>query len=303
MPEEQDHQPKTQLPEILIGTMVTGTFDAVEVGLFLFGVDDFWVTDVLFGGTLLAYTFLRGLPPVPNLAGTGIEGIPYVGGLFPGRTAGFLTMAYIDHNPNSKLAKGVKKVASVTASYKGGGGAAAATRPSHAPASPQGVSKERIRSTPQEKIEARKKSEKPGEEKTAAARATQEKVPAAQEGQRPKAEKEGKENAKKKEGEEKKPPAQQPSKEQGAPEEQPLQENPDEEERGGEEAPPAEQPKQAEGGESRRETAEKQPQEQRVAGDNVIPFPAGKTAPSGAPQKEETGRAVAGGAETFKKAA
>src|SRR3989344_15777 len=184
MPEEE-HQPKTQLPEIIIGVMVTLSFDAVEAALFLFGIDDFLVADILFGGTILAYTFLRGLPPVPNLAGTGIESIPYVGGLFPGRTVGFLIMVYTDHNPKSKLATAVQKVTSFTTSFKGGAGATVAARPPHAPTASQRGIQGKIRST-QEEMRAKAKSQKVGAQPQAA---TGEKIPKPTKGQEPTEEK------------------------------------------------------------------------------------------------------------------
>ena len=115
---EAGHEPKISLVEIIFITQYVVLIDAVEILLPFFGLDDFWILDLL-ALPVIGYLYLKGVNATRSTVAFLLELIPYVGDL-PLLTIGFLATVYLDRNP--KLEAAVKGVATA----KGGVPAAGA---------------------------------------------------------------------------------------------------------------------------------------------------------------------------------
>lgn len=114
MPEEeqeQHHEPKISLPEIIFGTMFFGIFDAIELIIVFFGLDDFWIFDTICLSVGTFYLTMKGVAVRYDVTLKLLEFIPYFGAL-PLKTIGFLATVYIDRYP--KLAAVASKAAGAT---------------------------------------------------------------------------------------------------------------------------------------------------------------------------------------------
>lgn len=115
-----EQQSKFSLPEIIFaGIFLFAAADIVEILLLLLGLDDFWITDIIFFPGSQIYLRIKGVKLSYNLAMQVLELIPYVGKL-PLRTAGFAITVYLDKHPE---AAAVLTKAAAAANLKAGAGA------------------------------------------------------------------------------------------------------------------------------------------------------------------------------------
>jgi hypothetical protein len=95
---ENQHQPKISIPEAVLLTEVFVLFDAIEIVLNLFGLDDFFLLDIIRFPFSQLYMYFKGLKGTTMLIGNILETIPYVGAL-PNATIVWLIVVWLDRNP------------------------------------------------------------------------------------------------------------------------------------------------------------------------------------------------------------
>jgi len=111
----ESHEPKISIVEIFLGLAVVGIADLVELLLLAFGLDDFWISDLVAFPITQLYLRLKGVRGNYSLIANCIELIPYVGAL-PLRTIGFLATIYIDRHPATQRVVNVAKKGTATKS-------------------------------------------------------------------------------------------------------------------------------------------------------------------------------------------
>lgn len=129
--EQEPHEPKLGFVEILLIFPFLILFDVLGMIIIFFGLDDFFVFDIL---NLLVnfYLAFKKVPATAYYICSIAEAIPYVGDIFPGFTIGFAMTIYFDRNPEQAktIDKTVGKAASLAQlkSVKGKGASRVAAR-------------------------------------------------------------------------------------------------------------------------------------------------------------------------------
>jgi len=103
-----EHEPKISLTEIFFITPLFLICDIIGIVLVCFGLDDFFLLDIIRFPLSQVYLYFKGLKGTVTLIGNILETIPYVGAL-PISTTAWLITVWIDHNP--AVAEKVEKVA------------------------------------------------------------------------------------------------------------------------------------------------------------------------------------------------
>lgn len=115
MEEEEKPQPKISDVEIVLMGGICLFFDAIELVLLFFALDDFWILDT-FASAIAIYFWFKGVSAIRYVVTWAIELIPWVGGL-PLKTFGFAMTVYLDRHP--KLAAVAQKAAVAKGGVKG----------------------------------------------------------------------------------------------------------------------------------------------------------------------------------------
>ncbi len=104
--DEEKPKPKLKTVEIVLISIYLILIDGIELILIFFGLDDFWLGDIL-ASIIVIYLWFRGL----GFGRMGVswltELIPWVGDL-PLLTIGFWMTVYADRHPESAAAKAVQ---------------------------------------------------------------------------------------------------------------------------------------------------------------------------------------------------
>ena len=109
-----EHQPKISLVEAFILLSYIGLTDVVGLVLVLFGLDDFFILDILTFPVTQIYFRMKGIPKAGyDVAGNVAELIPYLGAL-PIRTLGVALVIWADRHPSGVVAQTVAKAAKAT---------------------------------------------------------------------------------------------------------------------------------------------------------------------------------------------
>lgn len=115
-----DNQPKISTLEAFLLLSGTGLMDAIGIVLVIFGLDDFFILDIL-GSATQFYFRMKGINKAGyDLAASALEVIPYVGAL-PLKTIGVLAVIWADRHPEGTVAKITEKAAAKIP-FKGGKG-------------------------------------------------------------------------------------------------------------------------------------------------------------------------------------
>lgn len=105
-----NHEPKISTVEAFALISAAGLIDATGIALVIFGLDDFFLLDIV-GATSQLYFRMKGVSKAGlDLATTTGEAIPYVGAL-PLKTLGILVVIWADRHPESAVAKITEKAA------------------------------------------------------------------------------------------------------------------------------------------------------------------------------------------------
>ena len=109
----EQHEPKISLPEIIIITPYFLLTDIIGIALASFGLDDYFLLDIIRFPASQLYLRLKGLKSTANTVTSILEALPYVGAL-PFATIGWLITIYLDQRPEieSKVNKVAKPMAS-----------------------------------------------------------------------------------------------------------------------------------------------------------------------------------------------
>jgi hypothetical protein len=99
-----EHNPKISFIESIFLIMYVGITDIIGIILVLFGLDDFFILDVLTFPVTQLYFRMKGVRGMYDLIGNLLELIPYIGAL-PLRTIGVIMVIWRDHHPKSKITK------------------------------------------------------------------------------------------------------------------------------------------------------------------------------------------------------
>lgn len=97
-----ENQKKISLPEIIIILLYIVPLDALGLILLLFGLDDFWIIDMLTFPVTQFYFRIKGVRAGADLIASMVELIPYVGTL-PIKTVGVVLTIYLTNNPPKVL--------------------------------------------------------------------------------------------------------------------------------------------------------------------------------------------------------
>ncbi|MEK7180845.1 MAG: hypothetical protein AAB738_00735 [Patescibacteria group bacterium] len=116
MNEEEKPQPKISDVEVILIGGICLFFDAIELVLLFFALDDFWILDT-FASVIAIYYWFRGVRQTWYVAMWILELIPWLGGL-PLKTIGFGVTVYLDRHP-TKLTTAAQKMASAKGGVKG----------------------------------------------------------------------------------------------------------------------------------------------------------------------------------------
>lgn len=93
------------LPETILLTLYIGFTDLIGIALIFFGLDDFWILDILTFPVTQFYFRMKGVSAAADLAANMAELIPYLGAL-PIRTIGLLITIYLANHPKTLGAAG-----------------------------------------------------------------------------------------------------------------------------------------------------------------------------------------------------
>lgn len=105
-----NHEPKISTAEALILLSAAGLIDTTGIALVIFGLDDFFLLDIV-GATSQLYFRMKGINKAGlDLAASATEAIPYIGAL-PLKTLGILAVIWADRHPESAVAKITEKSA------------------------------------------------------------------------------------------------------------------------------------------------------------------------------------------------
>lgn len=102
-----DQEPKISITEIVFITPLFVLFDSIGIALVSFGIDDFFLLDIIRFPVSQIYLRMKGVKGTTTLVGNILESIPYVGAL-PISTICWLITVYLDRNPESIAAKGIE---------------------------------------------------------------------------------------------------------------------------------------------------------------------------------------------------
>lgn len=105
-----DNQPKISIVEAFLLTSYIALTDVIGLILVLFGLDDFFIIDVLTFPVTQFYFRIKGIKGNYDLIANLAEIIPYVGAL-PIRTVGVLLVIWIDRHPRGAIAQVTEKAA------------------------------------------------------------------------------------------------------------------------------------------------------------------------------------------------
>ncbi len=102
-------EPKICLAEIIYLTIAFGLTDIIGIILVVFGLDDFFLLDVIRFPLSQLYLRIKGVKGTATLVANILECIPYIGAL-PAATIGWLITVWLDRHPAIEA-----KIASVAA--------------------------------------------------------------------------------------------------------------------------------------------------------------------------------------------
>lgn len=115
-----NNEPKISIVEAFLLISYIGLTDAVGLILVLFGLDDFFILDIMTFPVTQLYFRMKGISKAGyDVAANLAELVPYIGAL-PIRTFGVLTVIWIDRHPEGAIAQTVEKTAEKIP-VKGGG--------------------------------------------------------------------------------------------------------------------------------------------------------------------------------------
>lgn len=89
---------KISLPEIILINLYIIPLDLIGVALLFFGLDDFWIIDILTFPVTQFYFRMKGARANADLVASAIELIPYVGAL-PIKSIGVNLTIYLTNHP------------------------------------------------------------------------------------------------------------------------------------------------------------------------------------------------------------
>lgn len=113
-------EPKISLVEAILIGIIFALFDLVGIVLVIFGLDDFFILDIL-SSPIFLYLYIKGVPSMKQLVAWIVEIFPWAGAL-PSYSIGWWLTVWADHHPSSALTK----AGQVAAAAKGRTSAAAA---------------------------------------------------------------------------------------------------------------------------------------------------------------------------------
>jgi len=93
----EDHKPKFSLPEIILVSPFFIINDVVGIILIIFGLDDFFILDVLRFPLSQIYLRIKGVRGSYMLIGNILEAIPYIGALPNATICWFITVWLANH--------------------------------------------------------------------------------------------------------------------------------------------------------------------------------------------------------------
>ena len=103
---------KISLPETILLTLYIGFTDLIGIALIIFGLDDFWILDIMTFPVTQFYFRMKGVRATADLVANVLELIPYIGAL-PIRTIGLWLTIYLANRPEklgiAGLAAGMAK--------------------------------------------------------------------------------------------------------------------------------------------------------------------------------------------------
>ncbi|MBI2024519.1 MAG: hypothetical protein HYT03_00290 [Candidatus Harrisonbacteria bacterium] len=124
-----EHEPKISIVEAFLLFAYVGLVDVAGVILIFFGLDDFFILDVMTFPVTQFYLRLKGVSRAGiDLAMNCAELIPYVGAL-PLRTVGLAIIVWADRHPESAVAQVAEKAAQATSIKRGKAGMPAPITP------------------------------------------------------------------------------------------------------------------------------------------------------------------------------
>ncbi len=95
---------KISIVESLLLVMYIGLTDLIGIVLVFFGLDDFFILDILTFPVTQLYFRMKGVKATANLVSNILELIPYVGAL-PIRTIGLIITIYLVNHPKMPVAQ------------------------------------------------------------------------------------------------------------------------------------------------------------------------------------------------------
>ncbi|MEK7481853.1 MAG: hypothetical protein AAB464_00320 [Patescibacteria group bacterium] len=96
----EEDQKKISLPEIILLNLYIIPLDIVGLVLVFFGLDDFWIIDILTFPVTQFYFRMKGVKAGADLAASIVELIPYVGAL-PIKSIGMNITIYLANHPKA----------------------------------------------------------------------------------------------------------------------------------------------------------------------------------------------------------
>ena len=103
-------EPKISLPIAFLLVCYIALTDIIGLIIVFFGLDDFWILDLLTFPITQLYFRMKGIGAEYDLSMNLLELIPYVGAL-PLRTIGVCMVIYADRHPESQIAQKIQSLA------------------------------------------------------------------------------------------------------------------------------------------------------------------------------------------------
>ena len=102
--EEEQNEQKISLPENILLMLYIVPLDIIGLILICFGLDDFFILDILTFPVTQFYFRMKGVRSTYDLVASGLELIPYVGAL-PLKTAGVIATIWVANHPKTLPSK------------------------------------------------------------------------------------------------------------------------------------------------------------------------------------------------------
>lgn len=118
MDDAYEQEEKISPPVGIFGALNFGLFDLIGIALIIFGLDDFFILEILSTPVFL-YLMMNGITPIYQLIALFVESIPWAGDILPTYSVGWIVTWWVANHPESATGHIVGTAAATTSVIRG----------------------------------------------------------------------------------------------------------------------------------------------------------------------------------------